>query len=70
MIRCMYCKEKWFKSRQALRAHLRFCPAYQEAKIKAGIKGKYLQAIPDGHTLRYDNKANPDALWRDYIDSM
>jgi hypothetical protein len=25
MIRCFYCG-KWFKNKQALRAHLRFCP--------------------------------------------
>lgn len=70
MIQCMYCKKRWFKSRQALRAHLRFCPAYQEAKEKAGISGKYLEAIPNGHFLRYDEDRHPEALWREYCDQM
>ncbi len=67
---CPYCKKKWFKSLQALRAHLRFCEAYQKAKQDYCIEGRYLQALPNGHKLRYNPDYQPDAMWRDFDDSM
>jgi len=65
MRKCEYCG-RWFKNKQAVRAHLRFCTAYLRAKATSGIEGKYLDAIPDGNVLRTNPEASKNALWRQF----
>jgi len=66
MIKCYYCG-RWFKSKQALRAHLRFCEPYLALKSERNITKSCRDAIPNGYKTRYDPvaraKAQERGLW-------
>ena len=37
MRRCHFCG-RWFKNKQAVRAHLKYCSEYQEARLDVKVK--------------------------------
>lgn len=70
MRRCIYCG-RWFKNKQAVRAHLRHCDEYRATQSKRLQSGEDVpdlhRAIPDGNKLRFHPNAQIYGLWRDVL---
>lgn len=70
MRKCIYCG-RWFKNKQAVRAHLRHCEEYQAAQWKRmqsdGDVPDIHKAIPNGNKLRFHPEIQMRGLWRDFL---
>lgn len=70
MRKCVYCG-RWFKNKQAVRAHLRHCEEYRIAQLKRmqseGDMADVHKAIPDGKKFRFHPHVQMQGLWRDVL---